>query len=364
MNNYLKIEGYKCFLSQTIPLGSLTVLAGGNSVGKSSVIQSILLMRNAFEKQRNYNQRIPLNGDYMLALGDSIKIVSKKYKESSINFSLLFNGGSVTTKLGFSIALPEVYLKLNEFTSNNDVTITQPNFHYLHAERLGPRPFYDIGVLERNVGWQGEFTAAILGSSEAKSSIYNVTENKKFGNTTILRLNAQVENWMNYIVPGIIYKADMIDDINKAAIRFNDNSPYNVGFGISYVLPVITAGLIAREGEMLIVENPEAHLHPSGQSRIGQFLAKMAGAGIQVIVETHSEHVVNGIRLAVLKGELSNEEAVFNFFSPSENDSNTQPMVSSIHLNPQADLTEWPRGFFDQAQQDLIEMIKLKRNAQ
>ncbi|MGB0931300.1 MAG: DUF3696 domain-containing protein [Chitinophagales bacterium] len=361
MNDFIKIEGYKCFLEQTIPLKNLTVLAGGNSVGKSSVIQAILLMRNAFEKQDNYSKRIPLNGDYRLSLGDSVKIVSKKYIESFINFTLSSNGSSVNIKLGFIEGNPEVYLKLDEFLIQNEPPITQPNFHYLHAERLGPRPLYDIGVLERNVGWQGEFTAAILGSNEAKSSVYNVTEDKKFEQTGILRLDKQVENWMNYIVPGVNYNAEKLDKINKSAINFNDNSPYNVGFGISYVLPVITAGLIARKGEMLIVENPEAHLHPSGQSRIGQFLAKMAGAGIQVIVETHSEHVVNGIRLAVLKGDLSNEEVVFNFFSPSENDK--QPVVNSINLNQQADLTEWPRGFFDQAQQDLIEMIKRKRKA-
>ena len=77
--------------------------------------------------------------------------------------------------------------------------------------------------------------------------------------------------------------------------------PTNMGFGVSYALPVITAGLLAPAGSLLVVENPEAHLHPAGQSRVGRFLAHLAASGVQVVAETHSDHVLNGVRLAAVE---------------------------------------------------------------
>ena len=125
------------------------------------------------------------------------------------------------------------------------------------------------------------------------------------------------------------------------------------------MLPVITAGLLAREGEMFIVENPEAHLHPSGQSRIGQFLARVAASGVHVVIETHSEHVINGIRLASLKKEINHGDVVINFFSKEEDE--YQPNIDSIFLNAYADLEKWPKGFFDQQQQDIGEIFRLRK---
>ena len=90
----------------------------------------------------------------------------------------------------------------------------------------------------------------------------------------------------------------------------------NAGFGISYALPIVVAALRAAAGGLLLVENPEAHLHPAGQSRIGGFLARVAADGVQVFVETHSDHVLNGIRVAVADGSaaLLPEQAAIHFF--------------------------------------------------
>lgn len=70
----------------------------------------------------------------------------------------------------------------------------------------------------------------------------------------------------------------------------------NVGFGISYVLPIVLALVKAKKGELIILENPEAHLHPRGQRKMGELIARAAQGGVQVIVETHSDHILNGIR--------------------------------------------------------------------
>ncbi|MGH3693299.1 MAG: AAA family ATPase [Pseudonocardiaceae bacterium] len=93
------------------------------------------------------------------------------------------------------------------------------------------------------------------------------------------------------------------------------NSAGNIGFGFSYALPVIIAGLLAPGGGLLLVENPEAHLHPAGQSRLGRFLARIAGSGVQVVLETHSDHILNGVRLAVADERTINaHDVIVHFF--------------------------------------------------
>lgn len=104
-----------------------------------------------------------------------------------------------------------------------------------------------------------------------------------------------------------------------------------------------------------MVENPEAHLHPAGQSRLGGFLARVAGSGVQVLIETHSDHVVNGVRLAVAaERTIAADDTIVHFFGEGE------PAV--IELNEHGRLTEWPDGFFDQIENDLGRLARARRN--
>lgn len=364
----LYIKGFKCFEEVTIPMRSLTVLAGGNSVGKSSVIQMLLLLRNAVENK--YDKKTSLNDNYLLSLGDSSQILSRaafdneivgKYEAMDTQFlEVYWNANTVR---------PQVYLDLiDKKTSNydNDKYVLADNFHYLHAERLGPRSFYKVGSNDRNVGWKGENTISVLSDARIDTPTYHVRDSRVFSQVKSANglysspLRKEVEQWMDYIIPGTNVDARRIQEISQAYVQYNDNKPYNVGFGISYILPIIVAGLLVRHSEMLIIENPEAHLHPSGQSRIGQFLARVASQGAQVIIETHSEHVINGIRLASLKKEIDNKNVVINFFSKS-NEQGEQPIVESILLNEKADLQKWPIGFFDQQQHDLSKIFKIRK---
>ncbi len=356
--NKLEIKGFKCFINARIPLSMLTVLAGGNSVGKSSVIQALLLIRSNLE----LGPSIPLNGNFLLNLGNSTQVLSKRSDSDEIIIDYSWNGQNYGQSWNIDIGKPEVFLKPSireRRYSDVLIPITSNNFHYLHAERLGPRPLYEIGIRDRNVGWQGENTVAVLSSEAVEKPDYNVATEKSFPKSTNPKLRNQVDLWMNYLIPGIDVSPKRISEVNQSYVFYNDNSPYNVGFGISYVLPIIVSGLIAKQGEMLIVENPEAHLHPSGQSRIGEFLTRVASSGVQVIIETHSEHVINGIRLASLKRQIAHQDVMINFFSKVEGVD--QPNIDSIQLNENADLEKWPVGFFDQQQEDIATIFKLRK---
>jgi predicted ATPase len=132
--------------------------------------------------------------------------------------------------------------------------------------------------------------------------------------------------------------------------------PTNMGFGITYALPVVLAGLSGCKEGLLVVENPEAHLHPSGQSQMGIFLARMAAAGLQVIVETHSDHVLNGIRRAVGEQKvLLHTDVVVHYFDVET------PEPQALSISPNGAISSWPRGFFDQFQIDVAALTKIRR---
>lgn len=123
----------------------------------------------------------------------------------------------------------------------------------------------------------------------------------------------------------------------------------NMGFGVSYVLPVVVALLKARKGELLILENPEAHIHPKGQRKIGELIARAAANGVQIIVETHSDHILNGIRLAVKYGQIQPGQVGLNYFYIYHDDEGMiKHDMTSPEILPDGSLSNWPEGFFDE----------------
>ncbi len=130
--------------------------------------------------------------------------------------------------------------------------------------------------------------------------------------------------------------------------------PVHTGFGLTQILPILVAALSARENNVLLIENPEVHLHPAGQAAIGIFLAKVAGAGVQVLIETHSDHVLNGIRRAVRDGILSNEEVALHFFRQRDlADADGVAQFECLGLDAEGNIDCWPDGFFDQFDKDM-----------
>ncbi len=130
----------------------------------------------------------------------------------------------------------------------------------------------------------------------------------------------------------------------------------NVGFGISYSLAIIVALLSAEPGALIIIENPEAHLHPKGQSKLAELIALAAQSGIQVFVETHSDHIFNGIRKAVASDMISKENVKIHFFEM--NDANTSE-GTEINLSDQGRILNYKKGLFDQFDNDLDVLLGL-----
>ena len=390
----IKIKNFKCFKDSEIKLNHLTIFAGANGVGKSTVIQSLLLIRQTIDAIKNnisslfktisqknsdkkiiesnelaIDSKILLNDPYLLQLGNSKEIINSTTNSHQIEFTL--NGENQTAIFGFDASASALSLLSNHITGSiKKFNINKDSFHYLNAERLGPRNIQQITEQSFNsTGFQGELTGQALYKAEVSNlkldendrRIYEVTENKSLN-----KISSQVEAWMKFIIPEIEVRIDPFPEINTVRVSLKKQGsgsdflhPNNLGFGITYVLPIVVTGLIAEKGSMIIVENPEAHLHPSGQSRIGQFLSRIASEDIQVLVETHSEHFINGVRLGCIKKYLPNESVTINFFS--QETATKIPKIVEVNVTETGDLSDWPYGFFDQEQQDFAEMMRIKK---
>lgn len=369
MIDAIEIRGFKRFEQERIPFRSLTLLTGLNGAGKSTTIQAILLMRAA---SLTSNNRIPLNGQFGLALGETSGILNAN-SDPHDGIGLEFKMANLPlTSWGFNLGQDDDAHRLSiDITSCPDIIpsiISGPgrNFAYLCAERLGPRDGLSpdsIGSEQVGVGVQGEFTAQVL----AQLDRYLVPEHRRIEDSGIPpTLQHQVESWVSKIVRPIQIKAEWIQGTSITTLRFRSPGdsewirPYNTGFGISYALPIIVAGLTVMPGGILIVENPEAHLHPAGQSMMAGFLARVAKDDVQVIVETHSDHILNGLRRAIGEDKiLPHTDASVLFFDQVED---KKPTITEIRFSPTGALDQWPARFFDQYQIDVAALSRARRS--
>jgi predicted ATPase len=228
------------------------------------------------------------------------------------------------------------------------------HIHYISADRLGPQEFYLKSTINKfpNVGAKGEFTVNLL----YKKRDDLVNEKLCLGEDA-KTLATQTEEWLNEIFNGAKVEVPSSES-NILELLFNTSTskdrfrPANVGFGYSYILPIVVSGLIAKEGEILIVENPEAHLHPKAQSRLAKFLAKVSSCGVQVFIESHSDHILNALRIAVLDDIITHEDLSILYFQQNPE----QPVVQ-IPVQPNGGIEEWPEGFFDQMDKDFARLF-------
>lgn len=308
----LGIKQFKRFRSRTFSFQPMTVLTGTNGSGKTSIIHALLLIRQAA-----LNPSLPwvqLNGSEGLLLGEAFDVLHRDAREDErIEFAVEeteYEQG----QWKFFVPKQEhsLYLEIDTRPHSYHGVLAQPSssFVYLCAEKLGPRDVlgtYSGDVENLGVGVQGEYSGQVLttlGTKQVDGQRCCDPPDKESQRLELL--HNQLEYWMHRIVRPIQIDAQWFPNTSMTQVRFKTagvrsewTRPPNVGFGVSYALPVVLAGLHILRGGVLIVENPEAHLHPGGQSMMGYFLAKVAGSGVQVILETHSDHVINGVRLAV-----------------------------------------------------------------
>lgn len=361
----LAIQNFKIFDYQDFALSPLTLLAGLNGVGKSTVIQSLLLLRQSVQQQFLPGRGLALNGDLVqIGMGQDALFDGVRTTEE-IGFDLDIEGQSAAS-WRFAYDMMRDVLQVVSDNSDSSVysssSLFTDQFQYLHAERIGPRASFEMSEFsvrtQRQIGIRGEYTAHFLNLHQDNSVIPSLEHPNAVGNT----LREQVEAWMTEISPGIRFDLEAFQKIDRIQlgvtfVRGNDVSnsyrPTNVGFGIMFSLPVLVALLSSSPQSLLIIENPEAHLHPRGQARLGELIACAANAGIQIIVETHSDHVLNGIRVATKNKKISADEIAIHYFGYEEG----HRTYYNIPIDDNGSIERWPEGFFDEYENMLTKLL-------
>jgi predicted ATPase len=363
----IAVENFKCFEKEELELSYLNLFSGVNSMGKSTMIQALLLLRQA-QEQNALGKGIYLNGKYT-GIGVGRDLLFTNAQENYIRISLESEAG-ICKKIyryeGEADFLQEIF---GEKSGMSGLNLFDEGFTYIAADRLGPQSSYQKSHYEvweqRQLGNHGEYAVHYLREHEM-DNVDN--EQVLYEGEPNHRISRQVERWMSEITPGVAFRTEDYGHGNMVGLTVHQRgtagaeyfSAQNVGFGISYVLPVILALVKAKAGELLILENPEAHLHPKGQRKMGELIARAAQGNVQIIVETHSDHVLNGIRLCAKRNILEPERVRLFYFDRWEKENGSEsvvvPVVQKPILQKDGRLSFWPAGFFDEWDKAIDEM--------
>jgi predicted ATPase len=120
----------------------------------------------------------------------------------------------------------------------------------------------------------------------------------------------------------------------------------DVGLGVSQVLPVLVALLVAEPGQMVYIEQPEIHLHPRAQAALAKVLADAANRGVRVVVETHSSLLLTAIQTCVARGEIAPSEVMLHWF---QRDESGVTQIASTEPDEAGAFGDWPEDFADVA---------------
>ena len=366
----LELRLFKCFELLRLPLAPLTLLSGPNSSGKSSVLQALVLLHQTM-REHEWSTRLALNGSGV-HLGTVVDVVDEVNGRNGFEIGIAVEDSSCRWVFGgdrreMSMQVLRVSIDgrvlegpgtlRHLMPPNSDGSVVPlaarlRGLTYITAERVGPQEAYPLeDPHDVVVGAKGEHAVSVLhwGRDEPVLPTLALAGAPR----TLLR---QVQARMRTLFPGCAVELQQVPQTNAVTLglRTSDETgfhrPIHTGFGLTQILPIAVAALSANAGDLMLIENPEVHLHPAGQASIGVFLADVARAGVQVIVETHSDHVLNGIRRAVKTERLRPEQVLIHFFSPRSDDG---AQVHSPTLDAAGNIDIWPEGFFDQFDKDM-----------
>lgn len=391
MIDQLTLTNFKAFQHVDLPLGPLTLLTGLNSSGKSSVLQALGLLQQSYEAGdfddvRGLVEEVGfdgitamdngflLNGE-LVSLGTGHDVLHEDFTGDQPETTIAVSEGAYRYSWTVAYAAEQNLLPLTgvdiPLTSEGASSPVGPaavvpgyftaGFQYLHADRISPAEFYPrdhhVAIGRGFLGVRGEHTVNFL-RHHARDEVPEGP--LRHPRAESARLLDQAAAWMGELCPGVDLQAETIEGTDSVRLSYGFDGPRgtrrrptNVGFGLTYALPIVVACLTARRGSLVLLENPEAHLHPRGQTRMAALVSAAAAQGAQLVVETHSDHVLNGVRLAVKRGVLAPDEAVLHYFRGGS----TGSEVTSPRIDRDGLIDQWPEGFFDEVENTLDELL-------
>ena len=371
----LLLRDVKCFEQLKLPCSRMTVLTGYNAGGKSTALHALLLMAQAVRSNPTSN-RLSLNGEFVNlgSVGDVIRhgasthsiVLGVAAADEELQWKLVYDRGlSARGVLSLEHARYRSARGLEESHSslipgahalNSGLLVALDELIFLGPARetqLSTYPVPRTSSLGRgDVGKNGEY-AAYWYLECADDGVDAARRHKRdLGAVTV---RSQMAAWIEDFFPGARVSANRLTPESPVQLAYRLHGtggwvpPPNVGYGLGYAFPMLVAMLTAKNESVIVIDSAEAHMHPRAQSAVGHFLGQMAGAGLQIFLETHSDHLLNGIRLAVRDGLLCAGDVAVHFFDAAD----TANRTTSLTMDKKGAISDWPEGFFDQAERDL-----------
>jgi len=365
MVNQIYIKNFKTLKEVDISLTNLNLLMGLNGMGKSSFVQSLLLLAQSDKLEEKV---IDLNGS-LAKIGQGRDALYQFAEEDQIIFELTFDNHP---KFTWDIEYQKDKEKLNAktgFTKEQMIFFRKNTalFQYISAERIGPRDIYEASSIvvadKRQLGLLGEFAAYYI---NVFGQEYIVPDKLLHPQGNSSNLLSQINAWMKEISPGVSLNTKYVPEVNRVILDYqfdliNDKTvsfrPKNVGFGISYVLPVVLALLTAEKGKTIIIENPESHIHPRGQAELGKLIALAENVGAQLFIETHSDHILNGIRVAVKENLIDKSKVNVMYFDKITTEKEQYTNITQIRVDSKGELSAYPKNMIDEWGNQLFKLM-------
>lgn len=318
MIEQISIDGYKSILHQLIPLKSLNVLAGLNSSGKSSVIQSLRILGLVAQGKDDV---LPEN------CGDEGMLRSKHSEQMDITATY---GNQGEKRISYSARKKQDGLF--------------PKIIYVGADRIGPQNIYPS---KKNGGLDARGTNVLRIIEECGNAGVQLPEVMMPEQCEGEAFRFVVQGWLKEISPGVRFSMNKVEGQEAHTATYNENLPTNVGFGLSYTLPIIVAILLGvnDKNSIVLLENPEAHIHAKGQTALASLMCKAVEAGAQIVVETHSDHVFDGVRIYAKEHPGFAQHVNLAWFRLDDEET-TQ--IEYPMLQENGSLNYWPQDMFSQ----------------
>jgi len=338
------IRNFKIIEDEEFTFKNLTILTGENGSGKTSLIQSILLAGN------QYHNSIRM---YLDSLG--IRELFNYNYNNDVYVTIEPNSGNCVS---YKINKASMSFTIDNNTNLNINFLTYPdNLVYLNAFRQGLFAYsnFNQSYNVREFGIFGEM--AVNYYEHNKRNLiedYLVKDNESY------TLEQQLNYWLSYITNNNVNfyseKINFSQIQNGFIISGNFHLPQNTGTGFSYLFSILVSCLSAKRGNIIIIENPEIHLHPKSQAKLGEFFAFIASKGIQLIIETHNDHIINKICYEIYKNSISKDDVIIHYFSIPYKKTTIYIDSKGHFINKQGEPTQFPEGFFDATLKEVFEM--------
>jgi predicted ATPase len=400
----ISVEGFKSFAKkQRVEIGPLTLLAGANSSGKSSLVQPLLLLKQTLEAGYDPGPLL-LDGPHVrFSSADQLLARHAGHAASEFRIGFESDDNSIleefrgTENHGFELVQSNFKIRGRDIVLRANIKNLQtPAVESLAPTLFGPtaRQFFEdkvrwevvrrgcfltVAMMGDNNEWAVSLPEEIFGGMLRRiihipglrgnpERSYNTSAVGKlfpgvFGNyvaSIIVAWQESSDKRLDVLgqalqLLGLTWRieANPLDatrvELLVARLPTKPKSGRgdlvnvaDVGFGVSQVLPVLVALLTAEPGQLVYIEQPELHLHPRAQQALAAILANAANRGVQVVAETHSSILLLAVQTLVVEGKLSPEKVKLHWF---QRDSRGATQVTSGDLDHLGAYGDWPVDF-------------------